>query len=189
MRHIVKQAPFPKLFQTLGVNEYQHLHSENRQAIRTLLLIEQFYLCAYCEKQIDEASSHNEHIKPQSSFPAQSLEYDNLVASCNHGTGDEASCGHRKQHWYNKDQFIHPLLETCRNHFRYDADGSIKGLTDAGTVTIEKLSLNNDRLREHRRNVLKQYEGWVDQKHINCQIETGHYPEYISAIEDVWFTP
>ena len=60
--------------------------SEIRAKLREdMLLEEQSLLCAYCEKEIDEnsTSSNIDHFKTRNLFPELTLEYSNLLVSCN----------------------------------------------------------------------------------------------------------
>lgn len=49
---------------------------------------EQYNLCAYCEREIDENNTHIEHIKPKSGYLNRCFDYNNLIASCE---GDKCS--------------------------------------------------------------------------------------------------
>ena len=55
---------------------------EIRQKLRKHLIAEQYSVCCYCCREIDSDNSLNEHIKPQSVFSEQTMDYENIIASC-----------------------------------------------------------------------------------------------------------
>ena len=121
-----------------------------RRQLREHMLAYQKMLCCYCCKSIDFSNSHNEHIKPRSSFPMNSMDYDNLLVSCTSNT-----CGMAKEKDYNPETFISPLMEDCEEHFRFLADGRIEGTTDKGADTIKCLNLNAYSLVQARKQQYK----------------------------------
>ena len=80
---------------------------EVRQKIRFHMISQQKYICCYCCGIIDEDNSHNEHIKPRDKKPELSLEYDNMIVSCN----SSGQCGKAKDKFYSENDFISPLDE------------------------------------------------------------------------------
>jgi uncharacterized protein (TIGR02646 family) len=64
------------------LGRYQDLQGEQLQAIRQATIQEQYGLCAYCCKLINETNSNNEHLASQRSAPNKTLDFDNIVASC-----------------------------------------------------------------------------------------------------------
>jgi uncharacterized protein (TIGR02646 family) len=155
-------------------------------SIQASLLNEQDHLCCYCEKKIDTEKSHEkshiEHIKPQSKFPTESLDYDNLLASCN-GNNKSESCGHKKADWYCENTFIHPLKPKCLENFQFLPNGEMIGKTETGVKTVEILGLNCSNLIDRRKRVLKTYKYCSSEDII--QILNNHN-EFISAIQDVF---
>lgn len=121
-----------------------------RGKIRSQLVQEQQYLCAYCCKSIDESNAHNEHIRPQSQFPQASMEYGNLIASCM-TSGSTLTCGMRKGDQYDNEMFVSPLQHDCASHFEFAQDGRILGVTEQGQYTVDLLNLNAYSLKEARR--------------------------------------
>ncbi len=126
-----------------------------RKQVREHMLAQQKMICCYCCKSIDSSSSHNEHIKPQSSFPKSSMDYSNLLVSC---TSDN-TCGRAKENRYNSLTFVSPLMEDCEDHFRFLTDGRIEGVTNEGADTIECLNLNAYSLVQARK---QQYKNCCD---------------------------
>ena len=105
MQKINKETEPPPLIVWREKNQntkYQDLQKttegqELRTLIREYALQEQFYLCAYCCQQIrDIDSCHNEHIEPQDKSPQRTLDFTNIVVSCN--TPKQCGNAHGSQH-------------------------------------------------------------------------------------------
>ena len=77
---------------TYESKEFQKYRASLNEALRR----EQKSLCAYCCSRITDATAHNEHIEPQNPgkySSKRSLDYTNIVASCN----NPRTCGKRKE--------------------------------------------------------------------------------------------
>ncbi|RKW39161.1 MAG: hypothetical protein D8B60_10585, partial [Moraxella sp.] len=89
MRKIQKAdepASFTKYKQHNPTHQYKDLNDEIvRQDIRKKCTEEQYYLCAYCCKEISGTNmdTMNEHIQPRHHYPNLSMDFNNIVASCN----------------------------------------------------------------------------------------------------------
>jgi uncharacterized protein (TIGR02646 family) len=140
------------------------------------LILEQGYICCYCQSRIDRRSSHIEHFKPLSVFPELQLDYQNLHASCECGgyhSGqsecDEAMfadeievnyegskhCGQLKDYKYDEN-LISPLDPECEAYFYYNGAGDIRPSNDAekthaAEITIDALGLNSKSLTGRRK--------------------------------------
>lgn len=125
-----------------------------RNQLREHLVKHQKMICCYCCSSIeaDASSAHNEHIKPQSVYPKESLRYDNLLASCN---GNNI-CGKAKGNRYEEGRFVFPTEEGCEDHFYYLENGRIEGATDEGRNTIKLLNLNQSNLVAKRKSQFRQ---------------------------------
>ena len=144
--------------------QYKHLHpgeqyadlrkskdgSIIRREIRRYLLQSQCGLCAYCCRKIEIDGSLNEHIKPQASYPKQSMNYDNLIVSCK-TEGVDATCGARKGNKFEEGLFVSPLQEDCEEKFVFYPNGQIEGVDEAGEYTSQVLNLNAYELQRARR--------------------------------------
>ena len=120
---------------------------------------EQGGLCIYCEVKVDD--THVEHYKTRSHFPQLTLEYDNLIVSCN----DNNHCAKYKDNKYkiSKDayvKFINPVLENPQDFLDYTAYGEICAKGNLNEIDIEKaektieiLNLNYKSLVEDRKRV------------------------------------
>lgn len=121
------------------------------QRLRAHLVNEQKGLCAYCCARITVDNSHNEHIEPRhkkdGSYSVRSLDYGNIVASCNSDT----TCGKHKENDYDEKRFVSPLQADCESGFSYDPDGYMHG----DEYTISLLNLNSYGLQKARRSVYK----------------------------------
>lgn len=126
-------------------------NSENIKRLRAELVKEQKYLCAYCCRRINVDTSHNEHIEPRhpkGGHSKKTLDYYNIVASCN----DKNTCGNKKGNDYDSERFVSPLDKKCEGIFQYYPDGMVEG----SQYTIELLGLNDYGLRKARRAVYKE---------------------------------
>jgi uncharacterized protein (TIGR02646 family) len=116
--------------------KYQDLSKVERQAISNTCLEEQYYLCAYCCQCITDKKSHNEHIQPQHVASNQTLNFHNIVASCN----KPKQCG--EAHGA-KIIPLTPLMSECETELEFSLSGHVKGLTARATKTIDLLNLGD----------------------------------------------
>lgn len=125
-----------------------------KESLRKELLREQKGLCAYCCGKIGMNNSHNEHIEPRhmkdGKSSTRSLDYNNLVASCN-GYHGEKTCGTHKGNEYDAEKFVSPLCQDCEKEFSYYPNGTIIG----DEYTISLLNLDTYQLRKARESVYK----------------------------------
>ena len=98
-----------------------------------------------------------------------SLDYDNLVASCNH----RDRCGTYKRDSFDPSSFVSPLQPDCERHFEYRHDGMLVGVTVEGQATVEALNLNAPRLLDARKNLIMALLSWAD-----ADLVRSHYREY-----------
>lgn len=104
MKHIMKQ-PEPELFtdwKNLAGEDwqpsYQLLSGDVKQAVKVALMLEQGFLCCYCERRLTDDDSHIEHFQPQSNPLVDPLDYENMLCSCQNQLerGEPRHCGIRK---------------------------------------------------------------------------------------------
>jgi uncharacterized protein (TIGR02646 family) len=130
--------------------QYTDLDANTRQDIRGQALQEQFHLCAYCCQRIQDIKAcHNEHIEAQKLNPKRTLDFSNIVASCN--TPNQCGEAHESQHLP-----LTPLMKECETELRFKISGRVEGLTDRSITTIQVLNLgdhekNNRALIEKRK--------------------------------------
>jgi uncharacterized protein (TIGR02646 family) len=123
--------------------KYKDITPDLRVLLKSALSEEQHSLCCYCMKHINENNSHIEHIKPQAKFPAETLDYHNLLVSCNGIKDGSAHCGHKKDDWYNAQEFLTPLNSDCEKIFSYSITGEMDAASKSGKITIDRLNLNS----------------------------------------------
>ncbi|MBO0350189.1 TIGR02646 family protein [Phormidium pseudopriestleyi FRX01] len=129
---------------------YNQLTQEIRQIIREDALKEQFYLCAYCCQRIEDVKScHNEHIEPQNLNLQRTLDFSNIVASCN--TSNQCGMAHQSQ-----PLPLTPLMAECETELEFKISGRVEGVSDRARTTIQVLNLgdsekNNRSLIEKRK--------------------------------------
>jgi|TARA_A100001518_G_C1227256_1_gene80333 uncharacterized protein (TIGR02646 family) len=124
---------------------YSDLTVETRQDIRLACTIEQFYLCAYCCKQISGSSDDtmNEHVIARKTAPHKSLDYTNIVASCT--TANQCDNAHGSQ-----TLPLTPFDVECETDLDFKLSGRVVGLTDDAQKTIDVLHLDHRSLTEQR---------------------------------------
>jgi uncharacterized protein (TIGR02646 family) len=153
MRTISKGAEPSNLTAWKYINphkHYNHLTEDIRRIIRQHALEEQFYLCAYCCQRIQDIDDcHNEHVEAQNLNPGRTLDFSNIVASCN--TPNQCGDAHKSQHLP-----LTPLMAECETELRFKISGRVEGLSNRATDTIRVLNLgdhekNNRALIEKRK--------------------------------------
>jgi uncharacterized protein (TIGR02646 family) len=133
-----------------------------RKAVKQSLLIEQGFICCYCQQHIEfDENTTIEHFVARENDVTLMFEYDNIIACCDGGQKQRTEqkievipkyCGHEKA---SKTIVINPLDENCEAHFAYSfnpdsLEVSIEGLSENGQDTIEKLNLDTPKLRTLR---------------------------------------
>lgn len=125
MRYIQKGEEPEKLanWKSLANEDWQPTYEELRGDIKIdlhdTLLKEQGYLCCYCEMRVTRSNSHIEHFKPRTFYPELSLEYSNLLASCQREREpkEPQHCGVKKEDWYDEQLMVSPVIANCGDFF------------------------------------------------------------------------
>lgn len=148
---------------------------QHRPVLKSGLIEEQKGLCAYCCGRITEDKAHNEHIEPRHPgkyVSKRSLDYMNIVASCN----NSETCGNKKGNNYDPQNFVSPLDEDCEDKFTYYPDGKIVG----DEYTIDLLNLNAYELKNARKAVMKKLQCFTKEDIEICYMneDDGKYPAY-----------
>ncbi len=181
----IERKPEPDFWKKIRkkYKNYNDLNSSDsgkkaRSELHEFLLKEQKGICAYCCKSINMGSSSNEHIKPRESFPKNSLDYDNLVITCN----TIGVCGSAKGNKY-CDDFVSPL-DDIEKHFKFAPNGKVVCLTESAEHTCALLNLNSYKLIQAHKATLK-YLNECDVNYIkSCLLsEDGNYPAYADIIK------
>lgn len=135
---------------------YNYLQNPEKRELHRSLVCEQGYICCYCGMGITRETSHIEHLKPQSSTDSDlSLDYINLLASCQRERKEPLHCAYKKDDWYQEHLMVSPLDTNCTDFFRYSGSGDILPTADPGKqtaaeTTINKLGLNINKMRAMR---------------------------------------
>jgi len=149
-------------------NENSAWSDENIKIIRSKLasyiLDEQNGLCIYCEKIVEDYPNdcHIDHFRKKDSnfFPNETLNYHNLLISCN----SENRCAKYKDKHISKEdykKFIDPVIENPEEFLEYTLFGELepkedlnKSDAEKARFTIDILNLNDRSLVEERKNVI-----------------------------------
>ena len=138
--------------------EYAKLVNPIKSDVKDALLIEQGYICCYCESKISKDNSHIEHFKPKDKdkFPELQLNYNNLLCSCQKqlSKGEPRHCGNSK---CNDMISITPLDINCEAKFQYNADGKIYSTDKTSKETIQTLQLDIDKLNDLRNKAIEPF--------------------------------
>lgn len=133
-----------------------------------ILLEEQNLLCAYCERTIDDnpKNSNIDHFRLKAGhlFPEKTLDYNNLLVSCN--TYGRCS-NYKDKHIKNKseyDNIINPIVENPDEFFDYLLTGEIvaidKNIKAEFTIDIFQLGQKQDEpLSRQRRELAEAIKG------------------------------
>lgn len=142
--------------------KYRHMPTDVKKIVKEKLLNEQGYLCCYTGRVIDEASSHIEHIRPQTlcigEFDEEDIAYANLLAAFPGGSLRAPYGAHAKDGWYDSTNFVSPLQPNCETKFRFTQFGQISAVNtgdNAATETIQHLDLNHAELTDLRRQAIQ----------------------------------
>lgn len=156
MRTISKKPEPLSLTDWKRANPHRHyndLTEDVRRTIRQQSLEEQLYLCAYCCQRIQNIDAcHNEHIEARNLNPRRSVDFTNIVASCN--TLNQCGKAHES-----KLLPLTPLMKECETELRFKISGRVEGVSDRAAITIQVLNLgdhekNNRALIEKRKQLV-----------------------------------
>ena len=160
MKYILKSVE-PQSFtdwKSAGNKTYSQLMNPIKSDVKKSLLMEQGYICCYCESKISKENSHIEHLKPKdkNKFPELQLDYNNILCSCQKllSKGEPRHCGNSKA---NDIIRITPLDIECESKFTYYEDGTMEATDEASEETIEYLKLSIDKLNELRKNAIEPF--------------------------------
>ncbi|MGY2289433.1 TIGR02646 family protein [Pseudomonas sp. SDO528_S397] len=117
---------------------YADLTHEVRAPIRQACIEEQHGLCAYCCHAITFDTAHNEHVDAQDGAQHRTLDYANMVASCNHAR----QCGKAHGHQILP---LTALMEECETELKFYLSGRVEGLSPRAVTSIRVLNLGDCR--------------------------------------------
>lgn len=163
--------------------------------LKEKLLSEQGNICCYCCKRIAAGNSHMEHFRPKGNeqYRMLSMEYENLLASCQgfHGKGE--NCGHTKANEFDEDLMISPLEKDCEEHFKFSSRGKIKAAdgNNRAAYTIGLLNLDTPAVNAAREAAMWESGAMEDLTQEECRRllkkyssrdKKGQYAEFCDAI-------
>jgi uncharacterized protein (TIGR02646 family) len=202
LKHILKKTEPPFILKSVAVSTYKELDNSEegkkaRGELRQALSQEQGYICCYCCQELDPRNSHIEHLRPQESYAHLSLDYTNLLVSCQGRLHkkEPRRCGMAKDDWFDEKLMVSPLSQDCERFFEYTLAGEILASKDpvkqqAAQETIDRLNLNDLKLQADRRAVFDEF-FWEDlsledvAKLLKDFAETdanGHYQPFCPAL-------
>lgn len=163
--------------QNAGIEvHYNMLSGALKNDLKSALLENQGYLCAYTEIRLDTPQAcHIEHIVPQTQAPELDLSLTNLAA-CFPASGGDAQSGYGAPIKGGtavrlNQNFISPYANT--SVFSYNAQGHIKGQTSAADRTIQILNLNHSSLCELRERAIQIQGLSLRKKNLRSKIPLG----------------
>lgn len=139
---------------------YSMLSGQPKNDLKSALLQNQGFLCAYTELRLDGIQHcHIEHIIPQNQSPDLDLTLTNLVA-CHPADGGDSSLGYgapfKAGQWIRLGQnFLSPYAGVTADTFSFDQAGSVQGNSPAAQETIALLNLNHPSLQELRQRAIQ----------------------------------
>lgn len=141
MRKIVKGDEPPALTHWKRAHprgRYSDLSAEERTCIRHTCIEEQHGLCAYCCHAITPDSAHNEHVEARDIASNRSLDFSNIVASCNRSK----QCGKAHGHQVLP---LTSLMHECETELKFYLSGRVEGLSPRAVTSIQVLNLGDCR--------------------------------------------
>ncbi|MBS3201618.1 HNH endonuclease [Turicibacter bilis] len=122
----IKKGPVPAFLKKYRKESiFEELSTADKDSLRTELLKEQGYICAYCMKRInDYKDTKIEHYQPRNS--TNQLQYSNLMIVCRGNEGSPshlATCDTKKQ---NATLYLNPQNSTHIETISYTPQGIIK---------------------------------------------------------------
>lgn len=139
---------------------FQNLPTATKNTIRTQLIKEQGYLCAYCMQRIenDGQKTKIEHWQCQDNYPEEQLDYNNILLACMGNEGCDSEDQHCDTRKAKQELHCHPAKREHQyllNTLCYLSNGEIKSsdITLNGDLN-DVLNLNYARLKDNRKAVL-----------------------------------
>ena len=169
MKYIKKQVPPLEFVGCLNKESsdwhptFDKLQNPEKEVVREALFNEQHGLCCYCECRIicDHTMVHIEHLYPQSLYSNMTVDYNNLLLSCNgqdlHENNSPCHCGMYKDS-HDPIDMISPLDPTCETHFTCREDGTIDACDESDSKaknTISYNGLNAPHLKRDRKAIFE----------------------------------
>lgn len=141
---------------------YDDLRGEPKRAVKQALMVEQGYICCYCERRLEDSDSHIEHFQPQHDPAVDALDFSNLLCSCQNQIkkGEPRHCGNLKDEWFDPALIVSPFDAGCEARFAFNGDGHIKpaNSSDEGAKEmIDRLGLDIPKLNALRESAIEPF--------------------------------
>lgn len=154
MLWIKKQQPpssFLQFIKNQNPQNFAELPATVKSNLKSSLLVEQHYACAYCMQKITADNMKVEHFLPQSQYPNQVFDYQNLFAVCKGTEYGNHTCDTSKG---SQLITVNPLNEQHIQTLCYGLNGSIKSSHSMYCADIQLvLNLNEAQLLAKRKNI------------------------------------
>jgi len=180
MKYISKAKPLPtklnpfsnwvlknasSLSRLSGAVQWKKLPKLHKSEVQDILLEEQGYICAYCNRSIHKGSPEDDHqlridhVKPKVKHPNQTFDYYNLVGCC---FGDDRTLPPNQQHCdASKKNFeipvaLFPTNNSCESSLIFTATGEVISQDPVVADAVNTiLNLNCSKLRKLRKEMLE----------------------------------
>ena len=200
MKHIVKHQVTPLFDEWTALDDYEWKKTYNdlvnpeKKEVKESLMKEQGYICCYCERQLTDDDSHIEHFIPQSKDADATLDYTNMLCSCQDQLkkGDPRHCGILKDNWFDDGRLVSPLEPGCEGHFTFTIDGKIRPIKEtdvAAKMTIEKLGLDINKLNALRKKAIEPFlDKELDQQEVDRFVDGYLRKNSDDTFNEFWTT-
>lgn len=173
--------------------------------VREALEADQFGLCAYCNRRLDEGW-RIEHWVPRSVAPEKTYEWTNLLGVCSGHSGErphdspalpdplEGRADHCDRARGNAPLSLNPSHPGVSASLTHSRTGRVRGASDEATTDVRTLNLNQWRLTSNRKDVWENAERilakakWSDsvlnqlEKASNSPDQDGRLPPYAGTV-------
>lgn len=158
MKQIIKEG-IPGFFSKFVAHNKPRTWDETapvRAGLRTHILAEQGYCCAYTEIRLKgDADCHIDHYRTRNLFPEKTFDYSNMMVSCN---AEEYGAKSKDKQITSKsdyDDLINPVEDNPTDYIEFAFTGDVLPVANSskGTKSISYFNLNEKSLLERRRTI------------------------------------
>lgn len=165
MRNITKGLEPASLTQHRSMGHTDYDNYADKDTLREHLVSEQRGLCCYCLSRIRPASSAMKiaHWHSQDRYPAEQLDYSNLLGACMGNEGQAPKRQHCDTRQGNRDLSMNPAnsAHQVENLIRFEAGGTI--FSNDETIN-DVLNLNVPFLKNNRKAALEAFKATLDKR-------------------------
>lgn len=131
--------------------------TSDKTVIKLLLLGMSNNRCSYCENEVEDSTSHIEHLARRTNYPTKTFEWDNLFCSCNSSNTCGSYKDNIKKYAGNSSDLIKPDRDEPSDFMQINRlDGSFYAIenNDKALNTIDFFNLNAPQLTRFRLNFI-----------------------------------